>query len=201
MKIGFLFALLFLSTNLLASGTGYSSYPLVLEKSLLSTELTGITSTGGGMGVQGRYTQKLNPSMVFDGGIGVSGGERNGRIFANMDYEIFPDYREQPRVGIKTGLENVEEFDSRINRLGIAPVVSKGFSFWGEEAYPFFSLPTKLNLNSDTDTYYTSFSANFGITGNIPVQGYRHLIGSLETQIDINDSYTALFMGITYPLN
>ena len=36
------------------------------DKKLISTEFTGVTSTGGGVGVQARYTQKLNKLTTLD---------------------------------------------------------------------------------------------------------------------------------------
>lgn len=46
-----------------AYGTGVSTYPLEADQKLISTEFTGITSAGGGMGLQARFTQKLNEKI------------------------------------------------------------------------------------------------------------------------------------------
>ena len=40
------------------------------------------------MGVQVRYTQKLN-KIRMDGGLGIAGGDRSSRMFVGADYEIF----------------------------------------------------------------------------------------------------------------
>ena len=197
--LGFV-ALLF-SSKAWSYGTGISTYPLMMDKSMLSAEFTGITSDGGGVGLQGRLTHKVSQKVVIDGGIGMAGGERNSRIFAGADIELYPDYMKQPRVSLKTTFENAEEFDTRRNILGVAPTVSKGFSFWGEEAYPFISLPYKIGLNSDTQTYQTQMSLDMGINGSIPVDGYRHLTGTVEANIDLDDSYTAIFLGVSYAIN
>jgi hypothetical protein len=182
-------------------GTGQSSYPLLPEKKLVGAEFTGITSTGGGVGVQGRYTQKINSKIVFDAGLGISGGERDSRFFLGTDYELFPDYMNQPRVSIRFNYENAKEFDVRRSILSIAPTVSKGFSFWGTEAFPFFSLPVGINLDGDSKTYESQINANFGVTGNIPLKGYKHLIGTIEGSIKVKDSYTGIFASISYPIN
>jgi hypothetical protein len=184
-----------------AYGTGYSSFPLSLEKRLLSTEITGITSTGGGLGVQARYTQKANEQLSFDAGIGMGAGERTGRLFGNADFEIFPDYMKQPRVAIRAGYEYAKEFDDGRNIFTVAPTVSKGFSFWGNEAFPFVSLPVGMNLNGDTKTYESTVAMNAGITGHLPIDGYQNLIGLAEMQVGLKDSFTALFFGVSYPLN
>lgn len=182
-------------------GTGVSTYPIMLDKKFISGEFTGITSTGGGVGVQGRYTQRLNRKTIFDAGIGMSGGERTSRVFAGADFEIYPDYQRQPRVSVKTTLSNSKDFDVRRNTFGVAPTVSKGFSFWGHEAYPFVSVPYNVSLDSDSKTYETSANLNVGITGALPFEGYKHLTGTLEASVKIKDSYTGVFMGISYPIN
>lgn len=182
-------------------GTGVSTYPIMLDKKFISGEFTGITSTGGGVGVQGRYTQRLNRKTIIDAGIGMSGGERSSRLFAGADFEIYPDYQRQPRVSVKTEISNNKEFDVRRNTIGISPTVSKGFSFWGHEAYPFVALPYNVSLDSDTKTYETQANLNVGITGNLPFEGYKHLTGTLEASVKIKDSYSGVFMGISYPIN
>ena len=201
MKSLFLAALALVSNNLFAHGTGMSSYPLELGKNLFSTEFTGITSTGGGVGLQGRFTRKINPKLVLDGGVGLAGGERNSRLFVGADYELFPDYMKQPKVSIRTSFEHAKEFDSQRNILSIAPKVSKGFSLWGHEAFPYVAMPIGLNLDSETKKYESQANLNFGINGNLPIEGYRNILGTLETTIGVKDSYTGIFAGVTFPLN
>ena len=200
-NIGIALATFSLASSVWAYGTGYSSFPLSIEKKLLSTEITGITSTGGGLGVQARYTQKASDQVSFDAGLGMAGGDRNGRLFANADFEIFPDYMRQPRVALRAGFEHAKEFENNRNIFSIAPMVSKGFSFWGNEAFPFVSLPIGMNLNSDTKTYESMISLNAGINGHLPIEGYQNLIGSAEMQVGLKDSFTALFFGVSYPIN
>lgn len=183
-----------------AFGTGVSSYPLMLDSSLLSAEFTGVTSTGGGVGMQARYTRKVTSGIVLDAGAGFGGGERERRFFVGSDFEIFPDYMSQPRVSIKTTYANKKEFDTRQNAVSIAPTVSKGFSFWGEEAYPFIALPYTVSLIGANNTYVTSANLNLGIAGALPIEGYRHLTGSFEINASIKDSYSGVFLGISYPL-
>ncbi|MCO4793177.1 MAG: hypothetical protein KC493_05675 [Bacteriovoracaceae bacterium] len=182
-------------------GTGVSTYPIMLDKKFISGEFTGVTSNGGGVGVQGRYTQRLNNKVVVDGGIGMAGGQRTSKVFAGADFELYPDYQRQPRVSLKTTLMNSKEFTVRRNSIGFSPTVSKGFSFWGHEAYPFVALPYKVSLDSDSKTYETQANINMGITGNLPFNGYRHLTGTLEASVKLKDSYTGFFMGISYPIN
>lgn len=199
-KLAAISSSLVLTTSAWGYGMGQSMYPMMPESKLLGAEITGITSNGKGMGVQARYTQKINPKAVLDAGLGIGGGERDSRIFAGFDYELFPDYGDQPRVSLKMQFQNAQEFDQRRNILSLAPMVSKGFSFWGTEAYPFVALPFGVNLNDEAGTYETQMNVSFGATGNIPFDGLRKYVASIEGTIDLKDSYTGIFLGFGLPL-
>lgn len=184
-------------------GMGISTFPLEQDKKVLSAEVTGIVSDGGGLGLQARYTQKLNEVSAVDAGLGISGGERSARLFAGYDYQLFPDYDTQPRTSIKAFIENSKEFGTRKNILGIAPTVSKGLSFWGNEAFPYLSLPYGISLDGKRNQYQTTFSANIGISGVISsdyLATNRPVTANAEMIIGIKDSFTAVFFGLGYPV-
>jgi hypothetical protein len=200
-KISLIAALMALgSSSAFALGMGQSTYPLLTAKKFLSTEITGVTSDGGGLGVQGRYTYKVNKAVTVDGGFGVAAGERPSRIFAGADYELYPDYMRQPKVSFKGQFESAKEFGQGKTELTIAPTVSKGFVFWGHEAYPYIATPVGFKLNSDDSTYKSTMSVNLGINGNLPFQGYRHLTGTLEAKLGVKNSYTGVVAGVAFPL-
>jgi hypothetical protein len=185
----------------MAYGVGYSTYPMLPGAKLVSTEFTGITSSGGGIGMQARYTQNLTKEMTVDAGLGISGGERSSRFFAGMDYELFPDYENQPRISLKTTLVNAKEFENRFNIISVAPTVSKGFSFWGQEAYPYFSLPFGVRLNDTAKSYETTVNASAGASTQMPFDGYEKLTANAEVTVSLKDSWTGVFLGVSYPLN
>ncbi|HLE10990.1 MAG: hypothetical protein A2504_10290 [Bdellovibrionales bacterium RIFOXYD12_FULL_39_22] len=189
------------ATNLFAYGTGLTAYPLMSEKRLVTTEFTGIVSDHGGVGIQTRYMQKINNVTSVDAGIGLAGGDRSGCAFAGIDYEIFPDYKKQPRVSIKSSFEYAKEFGLPYNNLKVAPVVSKGFSFWGHEGFPYVTMPIAISLEAEHKTYETTMNLTTGIAGKIPYEGYTHLTGNIEAVFNLKDSYSAIFMGVSYPLN
>lgn len=188
------------ASKLYAYGNGYTSAPMISKKKLVSAELTGVTSTGGGVGVQARYTQKVNSDLTFDAGIGMAGGELNNRIFVGADYLIFPDYQNQPRVSLKATFNNAREFNDRRNIVGIAPNFSKGFSFWGHEAFPYVAVPVNLNLNSGNNTYQTAIAAQVGMIGKIPVQGYEHLSMAVEGTVKIKDHHSGIAISFAVPM-
>ena len=186
-----------------AYGTGISTFPLEAEKKVLSTELTGIVSSGGGVGLQVRYTQKLNEDSTVDAGLGISGGERSARLFAGYDYQIVPDYESQPRTSIKAFIENSKEFGARRNILGIAPTLSKGFVFWDNEAFPYISIPYGISLDGGSNSYKTTVSANIGITGVIPgdyLSTEKKITASAEGIIGLKNSFSGVFIGFGYPI-
>lgn len=189
------------SAGAFAYGIGYSTHPMPAGQKFISTEMTGIASDNGGMGVQVRYTQKMNKMFTYDLGMGVSGGDRAQRFFIGADYEIYPDYLRQPRFSVKANLERAEEFEVSKTIVSMAPTLSKGFNFWGSEAFPYVSLPVGLSLNGDEKTYETAISLNTGVNGQLPFHGYRHLNGNLEVQVGIQDSFTAFIAGISFPMN
>lgn len=202
MKYNILVTLLaFLPSVLLAYGVGYSTYPMMPGDKMVSTEFTGIVSSGGGVGMQARYTQNLNKETVVDAGLGISGGERTSRFFAGLDYELFPDYENQPRISLKTSLVNAKEFDNRFNIIAVAPTFSKGFSFWGQEAYPYVSVPFGVRLNDDIKSYNTTMNLSVGANSRLPFEGYHNLTANIEATVDIKDSWTGVFLGVSYPLN
>ena len=184
-------------------GMGISTFQLEEDKKVLSAEVTGIVSDGGGVGIQARYTQKLNTVSSVDAGLGISAGERSARLFAGYDYELFPDYDIQPRTSIKAFVENSKEFGTRRNIIGIAPSVSKGFSFWGNEAFPYLSLPYGISLDGKRNQYETTLSANLGISGVIDsdyLLTTKPVTANAEVIIGLKDSFTAIFVGFGYPI-
>jgi hypothetical protein len=185
-----------------AYGIGLSTYPLEVETKLISTEFTGITSFGGGLGMQARFTDKIDAKGTIDAGLGISGGEHSARLFAGYDYELFPDYENQPRTSIKAFIENSKEFNSRRNILGIAPTFSKGFTFWGKEAFPYLSIPYGISLNGSNNSYNTTISANIGISGLISadIGPDKQLTANAEMIIGLKESFSGVFFGVAYPI-
>ncbi len=201
-KFGLLVALssLVVGSNVWAYGTGISTFPLSVDNKLISAELSGITSDGGGVGIQTRFTQKINEQSTVDAGLGLGGGERSARLFAGYDYEILPDVDYQPKSSVKAFIENAKEFGVRRNVLGIAPTFSKGLNVSENEIFPFVSLPFGISLNNKNNTYATSFSANLGISGNIQLENAKTLTASAEAVIGVKDSFTGAFISTGYPI-
>jgi hypothetical protein len=193
----------FSSSAAFAYGMGISTFPLAEAQKVLSAEVTGIVDNGSGVGLQARYTQKLNNVSAVDAGVGIAGGERSARLFAGYDYELFPDYDIQPRTSLKAFIENSKEFGTRRNIIGLAPTVSKGFSFWGHEAFPYLSLPYGISLDGKKNSYETTLSANIGISGTIAAEHLmttKPVTANAEIIVGLKDSFSGVFVGFGYPL-
>lgn len=189
------------SMSVFGYGFGVSTHPLVEDQKAVTAEFNGIFARGKGMGMQARYTQKISPLLTVDGGFGFTDGSRANNIFVNADYELYPDYMRQPRISVRGTLQRADEYGDTVNRIGIAPVVSKGFNFWGKEAFPFISIPVSLDLNGDESSYQVGSRLAFGMTGNLPIRGYENLLANFETNLDINNGFSSVFMGLSLPLN
>ncbi|MDA8792645.1 hypothetical protein N9N67_05335 [Bacteriovoracaceae bacterium] len=187
--------LLFTTLSVKANVIGISTHPMSERKHAVNTEFSSYMNNGEGLGLNARYNYKASKVLSYDAGIGVSEGERANRLFAGTDYMLFEDYASQPRVSIKSFIETADEFEERHYRLGVAPTLSKGFSFWGKEGFPFVALPVSLDLNDDNDTYETTSALAMGITSFYETKST--LMMNVEANIGLSNSYTSIVAGIT----
>ena len=192
---------IFISVSVLGYGIGQSTYPLKEGDQFFSTEFTGITSDDGGVGVQARLTRKINQEVTIEGGLGVSGGDREQRFFLGVDYELYPDYLKQPRFSLKCSLERAQEFEVARNLLIVTPIISKGVNFWGKEAFPYVAIPFGLSLNSDNKSYESVMSLNVGINGKLPVKNFKEIKANFELQLGLSNSFTAFLVGFSFPVS
>ncbi len=189
-----------LALSAMASTIGVSNHPFTMDKHIITTEFNNYLSDGSGMGLSAKYLQRVSDSLSIDAGFGITDGDRASRFIVGSDIRLIPDYGRQPKVSVKGVLETENINGDRVNSFGVAPTVSKGFSFWGKEAYPFLALPVKVSLNTAENTYETSTALAAGVTGRIPWVGTRNLVGNIETNISLRNSYASLVMGVSLPI-
>src|SRR6516162_6732576 len=83
----FLPLILFLfNQSVFAAPVGWSAYPFKEGQRMVSGEIGGVFSEGGGLGFQATYLQKLSSQWALEGGTGVTGGERGFTLFGDADY-------------------------------------------------------------------------------------------------------------------
>ncbi|MBF0300495.1 MAG: hypothetical protein HQK51_17390, partial [Oligoflexia bacterium] len=87
------------------------------------------------------------------------------------------------------------------NIIGIAPTASKGYIFWKKTAYPFIAIPMGPVMNSNTQVYNFRAHLAVGIVGNLPIEGHEKLIINLEGDLNIQNSSSAIYLGLSYPLH
>lgn len=139
---------------------------------------------------------------MLDGGLGVAGGTKGtSRAFVGADFEIFPDYMKQPRFSIKTTFENSKEKEGRQNILSLTPIFSKKLNMRRQSAYPYIAVPFGLKLNNSSKTYETCVNFSVGINGKLPLKRYKDLTYNLEGTLTLRNSYSGLFLGVSYPIN
>lgn len=199
-KLGLFLTASLLSTAASATTIGVSSHPFTMQKQVVTTEFNNYSNNGAGTGMTARYFNRVNEITNIDAGFGITDGDRASRIFMGADFQLIPDYGRQPRVSIKALLETENMDGDRLNSFGAAPTVSKGFAFWGKEAFPFISLPMKVSLNTDENTYETSTALAAGITGRLPINGYEKLVGNIETNFSLRNSYSSIVFGLSLPI-
>jgi hypothetical protein len=187
-------------SDLFAYGTGFSVFPLERNFGNFTMEYVGFVSNGKGDGFQARYSRRMNSIMTIDGGIGISNSELTKRVFAAADIELMPDYGQMPRVSIRPFFQSAQEYDSRRNIFGATPMISKGFSFWGKEAYPFMGLPIGLVLNSNTRQYEVRTQLALGMAGKLPSSNFENVLVNVEGNFNIQNSYSAVYLGLSFPL-
>lgn len=181
-------------------GQGIITHPATVNTKIVSTEFIGVVRDGKGVGFQARYMQKLTRELKLDGGFGISGGDRANRFFVSGDYMLFPDYGMQPRISARGYYENAKEFDARRHILGVSPTVSKGFSFWGREGYPFIAIPLELNLNTRDSSYRGVARLAVGYSMKFATQEYKKFLASFEANLNLTNSFSGFLVGISYTL-
>lgn len=200
MKLLILMLTLGLSAGAFASIIGLSNHPFSMQKHVITTEFDSYMTNGSGNGITARYLQRMNDRLNMDFAAGFTNGDRSSVMRLGADMMLLPDYGRQPRVSLK-GFAGSESIDGdRINSFGAAPTISKGFAFWGKEAFPFLSVPMAVNMNTETSTYETTTAMAAGISGRIPLAGIENLVGNFEMNFPIRNSYTSMVFGVSVPL-
>ncbi|MAX67209.1 MAG: hypothetical protein QF441_00790 [Bacteriovoracaceae bacterium] len=188
------------SLGAIASTVGISNHPFLMKKHIFNTEYNNYFNDGAGSGLNVMYHQRYNSQLNFDAGFGFTNGDRESRAFVGANMQLIPDYGRQPRVSLK-GTAETENLDGdRINTFGVAPTISKGFVMWGNEAFPFISLPLKVSLNENEKEYETSTAVALGMTGRLPFESTRNLVGNIEANFSLRNSYASLVMGVSLPI-
>lgn len=189
-----LFALAFICSNSQASVVGISTHPLNEEARVLSAEMTGYMSQHHEVGMGIRYTQELNRGQLFDL---MAGGAQDARglvVGAGMDFELLEEDVSQPRLSIKPYFQHQKFESDKLNLVGAAPTMRKGFSIQGQEFFPYLAVPTGIKIDNANDAFDYYASLSLGASVPLAVAGGDKLVVSVEGNKNLGASYD--YMGV-----
>lgn len=188
MKFIFLTFILLQST-VFANVVGISSHPLNREARVLSAEMTGYMSqrheVGGGI----RYTQEIEEGQLMDVSVAGAQESRGLMIGGGMDFELLREDMYAPRVSLKPYLQYQKFENTKNNRVGIAPIIRKGFSTQGVEFFPYLSMPSGMKIDGSSDNFNFYTSLTLGTSLPFPGTGTDKVLLSLEGNKDFGSSY------------
>ena len=196
-----LFILMSLGFSTVILGNTISSYPLGIQKKYVAAEFTSVFSNGQGMGLQAKYIQQVRPELSIEGGFGFSNGDQVYHIFASGNYELYPDFMNQPKISLEGLLVRARKLESSHTKIVMTPLASKGLSFWGKEGFPFIGLPITLDLNNDSMSYNVAYQLSFGATAPMPLPGYEKLLANFKLNMNIKNASSEISLGFSHPLD
>jgi hypothetical protein len=178
--------LLLLPLISLASVVGVTTHPLSDDARVLSAEMTGYMSQRNEMGAGIRYTQGFDGNLLD---VTAAGGQssRSMILGAGMDFEILREDINQPRVSMKPFVQqmNFERESSTI--MGAAPSLRKGTAVFGQEIFPYLSLPNGIKLDGDTQEFVFQSSLTAGASMALP-RSQERLVLSVEANKNLGAS-------------
>jgi len=187
---------LFLSGIAQASIVGVSTHPLEGGSHLINTEFISDFGNEDSYGVQAKYLHQLSSRLNLDAGFRVLKSDFSSLLLSGT-YELFPDYEYQPQISLKAFYE-FENFSSgNRNHLGLAPILGKGFSFWGVPAFPYVSAPIGVRLDNDSSETQLVSSVVLGVSGKIPYENLSKVIANLETNLNLKNSSSSVALGVS----
>ncbi len=168
---------------------GISSHPLNQRARVLSAEMTGYMSQKNEMGMGLRYTQETSRYRIMD--FSVAGGQeaRGMTVGTGMDFEILNEKINQPRVSLKPYFQYQRFEGTSSNLIGAAPSIRKGFSFEGQEIFPYLAIPSGMKIDSVTDEFVYYASVSFGASMPLPGTQNDNILLTLEGNKNMGASY------------
>lgn len=194
-----LIATLFSLQTFASSLVGVSVHPMKEGDKLIHPEFVNRFTSGSSQGLQVRYLHNFTDKLNADAGLRVFRRDIS-TFFASGTYELYPDYDSQPQIALKAFFERERNDTIDSNIFGIAPVVSKGYSFQGYPIYPYASLPLRMQL-IDTEQYKIASALTLGLSAELPFQNFSNVLGNVELNIDIDNSYSYLALGLAMTFN
>jgi hypothetical protein len=166
------------------------------DRSVLGIEPEAVLTSGGGVGMNLRYTHGLSESSNLTGIVGTGSGPRGFRLGAAMTFDVFPDAASQPGVGFGAQGLLVQLTQAAALELTGFPYIHKRFP--ASEAQrviamePFLALPIGLGLTQGSYRMITSLSIGSLFEHN------EHFKSIVELTMGLSGSETILSGGVSY---
>lgn len=172
------------SAEVMKSGT----YALGIEPQFL-------TSDGGGTNINAFVDAGFRDDL--SGRISVGGGETDFNAFASAKWVPFPDYDNQPAMGVRFGAGFARDEELNILQIQMAPMVSKKIDTVYGLATPYLAIPfTYLNTKHDN-----TVASNFVIGSEFNYFELPTLKVGAELGLELNDSYSYISLYISFPFD
>lgn len=154
-----------------------------------------LLNEGGGATVSGFVDVPVNDATSFRAQAGL--GKIDFHAGAMVKYVPFPDYQNQPAMGVKSGLWYARWQSENWLTLQVAPLASRRLQTEQGVLIPYIALP--INITSRKDRNYTGVQVAFGSEWKHPT--WEHLLLTGELAISLSDSVSALTVGLSFPFD
>lgn len=164
------------------------SYALGIEPQFL-------TSDGGGTNINAFLDTGFRDDL--SGRLSVGGGETDFNAFASAKWVPFPDYDNQPAMGVRFGAGFARDEELNILQIQMAPIVSKKIDTIYGLATPYLAIPfTFLNTKYDN-----TVASNFVIGSEFSYFELQQLKVGAELGLELNDSQSYISLYISFPFD
>lgn len=154
-----------------------------------------LLNEGGGGTVSGFIDVPVNDSTSFRAQAGL--GKVDFHAAGSVKYVPFPDYQNQPAMGVRGGLSYARWQSENWLTMQIAPLASRRLQTEQGVLIPYIALP--INITSRKDKNFTGVQVAFGAEWKHP--SWDHLLVTGEMAISLNDSISALTVGLSFPFD
>lgn len=163
------------------------------EQMQFGTELQFITTGDDGIDLVGRFDKGLteDKNLRFEAGTGTTDAFFGGYL----KWVPYPDFENQPAVGVDVGAHFANYEDESELTLRIIPFVSKRFESTQGDFTPFASLP--LGFGTYNDDSISPFQLVVGSRYSHP--DFEYCDFSVELGIKLNDAPTYFSVGAIFP--
>ena len=183
----FLFLWLF-SVSTWASVVGISTHPLRGNSRVLGAEMMGYMSQRNELGAGIRYSHQINQAKMLDFTVGGGQESRKSHAGVGLDFELLKEDIHQPRLSVKSFFQQQKFNSERFNLVGFGPTLRKGFSVYGQELFPYVSVPMGIRVNHVTDEFVYFSSVTVGASMPLPLINRDRMLLSLEGNTNLGAS-------------